>query len=83
MSKELTFLDPDSRGYRPEMNLIGTKWKHTGNLYVYIVSGFVWNGEDDTWMIEHTRTDTHMKFVRTSINFFGYRSNGELRYARA
>lgn len=81
---ELTLETRDSRGYVPKGGepLIGTKWEHTGNHHVYTIVRFAYNGEDDTWMIVHTREGSSFEYLRTPINFFGYRSNGEPRYRR-
>jgi hypothetical protein len=80
---ELTLESEDSRGYTPEAHLIGSKWKHLGNGHTYTIVGYVWNGEDDTWMMVHTRNEiTSFQFVRTPINFNGYMSDGRPRYVR-
>lgn len=84
MSKpELTFKVPDSRGYVPDLTLIGSQWKHTGNEHVYSIVGFAYNGEDDTWMIQHTRLGSDITYMRTPSNFFAHRGDKGYRYVRA
>lgn len=73
--KKLDLTTPDSRGYVPDQKLLDTAWRHTGNNHVYNILGFVWNGEDDTWMLGFDMT-----FTRTPANFFGRRSDGSPRF---
>lgn len=80
MISELAELTADSVGYVPEKNLIGTRWKHSGNGHVYTIEGFIWCGEYDRWHIAHTREQCDLRFSRSPENFFGWRSNGEVRY---
>ena len=79
---EITLDTADSRGFIPsEDALIGLKFTHQGNGHVYTITGFQWNGEDDTWMLAHTREGSDITYLRTPANFFGFRSNGKVRYA--
>lgn len=81
--KKLDLTTPDSRGYVPDLKLIGTRWKHTGNGKVYTIRQFIWNGEDDTWMLSYWRrveiadpNDPRLvcnEFTRSPANFFGKR----------
>jgi len=76
---EITYDTMDSRGYVPNQALINSKWKHSGNGHIYTITGFFWNGEDDTWLLGHMRTGSNIMYMRTPANFFGYR-NGQDRY---
>ena len=75
----------DSHGFLPAISedLIGAKFIHQGNGFTYEITGFVWNGDNDTWMLEHKREGCETKFVRTVANFFGYRMDGKARYIDA
>lgn len=73
VEKKLDFTTPDSRGYVPNLGLLGTSWKHSGNDHVYFVQGFLWNGEDDTWMLMYNRVGSGIVFTRSPANFYGVR----------
>lgn len=79
--RPLDLLTLDTSNYYPDPALIGTRWKHAGNGHIYTITGYVWNGETDRWMIKHWRGETHpIEYCRTPQNFFGQRRNGEVRY---
>ena len=92
---ELTFYTPDSRGISPRnfpnALVVGQTYQHQGNHKFYRVTGICWNGEDDTWMIQHQEVEGAFKdaafvgqttFVRTPHNFCGLMSNGGIRFVR-
>lgn len=65
----MDYITKDSNGYTPDRNLIGKKYQHIKNKKIYKISGFVWNGETDTWNILH-QGEMGALFVRSVNNFF-------------
>ena len=61
-------------------DLIGTRWKHSGNGHVYKIVECCWLGEEDHWGLAHVREDNPVLCVRSVDNFFANRSNGDKRF---
>ena len=78
---ELDLRTPDVDGYLPDLSLMGTKWRHSGNQQVYLIFAFVWNCNEDRWAVVHARAGSPIFFTRTVQNFFGLRE-GVPRYER-
>ncbi len=80
---------PDSKGYTPDLDLIGTQYVHFKGT-VYRIVGFIFDAEYDLWKIEYspennTEADPvarHMRFTRSPENFFGKNDEGETRFRR-
>ena len=72
----------DSAGYVPDFSLIGTSFTHWKTERTYRVTGFVWDGERDLWLIKHVDQLEQVnrgvsdpeptEFVRSYVNFFEY-----------
>ena len=72
----------DSEGNVAPKEMIGQRFKHSGNGFVYTVIGVVYNGGTDLWEILHNRPDCNVLCARTIRNFHGERGNGETRFTR-
>lgn len=59
----------DSKGYRPDMKLIGRNFMHhSGGLYV--VGGYSWDADRMRWMIGYKQHDSPVVMMRLPENFF-------------
>jgi hypothetical protein len=75
-------IETDKAGYRPELELKGTLWKHYGNGNVYEIIDFVFHGEYDVWMVLYKQRHKpnrlpindviEASFVRSIPSFFGH-----------
>jgi hypothetical protein len=63
----------DSDGLRPDMNLIGTFWEHSGNKRFYQIVEVIWRGTSDTWEYVMKRTGSNMKYSRSIRDFHSNR----------
>jgi hypothetical protein len=73
--------DPDADGFVPNAShLYGTTWCHYANKNNYRISGFVWFGDTDQWLIKH-KNIAGGEYTRTHRNFFGT-VNGVKRFER-
>lgn len=70
----------DEHGYLAPLQLIGKSYRHSGNDHVYTITGVAWLGDTDEWSIKHMRENSSVECVRSFNNFFGNRSNGDLRF---
>ena len=75
----------DTKQRKAPKEMLGTIWLHTGNNKLYRICGFVWNCEDDTWMIKYipyfADEDEAVEFVRTIEGFNGQRE-GKPRFIK-
>jgi len=81
----LTYDTVDANGQTAAQweNQIGAQVRHEGNKKTYVVTGFVWNGENDTWNIV-MREAFNLRAVpvtRPMHQFFGSRMDENARYA--
>lgn len=68
----------DTVRFTPAHNkLIGERFKHNGNGVIYTVTGFVWFGDMDRWLIIHEADGE--QFVRTPENLEGRLRDGRKR----
>jgi len=63
-------------------DLVSGVFMHAGNHRLYRVNEIVWNGDTDTWMVSHSRSETDVNFVRSLDNFLGNREDGAPRFIR-
>lgn len=80
-------MDPlrqDKTGHVPSPGLIGNRYRHWKTKRCYRITGFVWDGECDLWLIEHidVAVGDQVKFVRSYENFFGWAELGVSRMVR-
>lgn len=77
----MDFLTPDSKGYVPDPDLIGTKWVHKVRQTTYEIIDFVWHCDNDQWHIQYRSLSNiyPMTFTRTIDNFLGMK-DGSPRY---
>lgn len=61
---------------------VGMHLKHTGNGKTYVVHGFAWNGDTDTWgFFASQLAELNAAMVwRPLSHLAGKRNNGETRY---
>lgn len=67
------FSTRDCDGLLPEMEEVGTRWKHSGNNHIYIVVDVLWRGTSDTWEYVLKREDSLMKYSRSVKDFYSDR----------
>jgi hypothetical protein len=79
--KTIDLSTPDVDGYVPDLSLIGSGWRHSGNQQIYEIVGFVFFGDEDRWAVIHRRTGIEVNFSRTVRNFMGMRGAAK-RYER-
>lgn len=72
----------DERNRTAPRDLIGTRYRHTGNGHVYKIVECCWMGDLDHWGLCHVREDNPVLCVRSVDNFFSNRSNGEVRFVK-
>lgn len=75
-------MDEDRLRASDNADMVGSSYMHTRSRYLYRVTDIVWNGNDDLWMVEHTRAGTATKFVRSLANFNGEHNDGTRRFIR-
>jgi len=61
----------DSQNYHAPWHIVGARFRHSGNRFVYTVSAIAWDSERDLWVVHYTRGAN--SFVRTVANFMGNR----------
>lgn len=80
-SNTLTLATPDDRGETPDLGLLHTNWRHSGNEKVYEVIAFVWGGADDRWLVlMRSHEPSAVAVARPLDHLTGRRENGEFRY---
>lgn len=80
--EQLTLATRDSEFNLPDPKLIGMVYTHTGTSGRYLLTGFAWNGADDTWMavMQETRVPNPVTIVRPLRHMNGLRQSGQGRY---
>lgn len=70
---------PDSVGYVPMQNIhvVGQLFRHTKTGLIYKVTGFVWFGDMDRWLITHEHAGE--TFARTPESLNGRLLDGRKR----
>jgi hypothetical protein len=69
----MDYLSPDSNGYVPDPDLIGTKWVHCVRQTAYEILDFIWNCDKDIWHVQYKSLSIiyPIKFSRSVECFFG------------
>jgi hypothetical protein len=67
----------DAEGHFAPIELLNTRWRHSGNRHVYTVDAYSWDAQRSLWLI-HYHKGKHW-FTRTVANFKGLR-NGVPRF---
>ena len=68
-----SFKTEDSTGKVPDQNMIGKRFRDSGNKKVYTVTGFVWDGNRDEWMVVASRDGSQVPVARSLKNHAGNR----------
>lgn len=75
----LTFTTLDKNEESPPLDQIGTRWQHSGNMKVYMLVGYVWNGDTDEWNMLMNAPEG-VGVVRPMNHLYGSRADGSQRY---
>lgn len=82
---------PDSRGYTPDLSIIGTHWVHPKHKTKYIIYGFEFDAEHDIWVyqyrdygVKESSVPNTAPFTRSPRNFHEHVEKfGSERFVRA
>jgi hypothetical protein len=78
----LDYATKDRNGFVPDFAMIGTMLRHSGNQKVYIITGFIWSGNDDEWYFTHHDIGVApIPLARPMSHIDGNRANGIRRYS--
>lgn len=81
---KLDYMTVDRDGVRPNLTLIGSKYRHSGNGKRYVLEGYCWNGETDQWNMVMIAVQEDLgqpvPVVRPIEHLTGFRDNGARRY---
>lgn len=73
----------DANGWKASGSVkIGQRLEHLGNKKVYVVKGYCWLGETDTWGFRAAEENNSaaVDIVRPLEHLYGNRSDGAKRY---
>lgn len=72
----------DDRQQQAPLELVGKKFRHSGNRHIYVVIDVTWMGDMDEWGLIYTREGSAVKCTRSATNFFGMRTTAEPRFLK-